>query len=135
MSYIPDCRSDESYNQKYLNEKDSEFVSGFDWCADNAVDSFFDNMEEFFGIDSHIMHVLKEEIPEEEHEEYVWVNSSDGTEEKRTVKTYLDAIRAHIMDFIEICRDELITAMIDGMDEDEYNAIKEKVDNDGGESE
>lgn len=128
MSYIPDCRRDEYYNQKYLNEKDAEFVRGFDWCAENAMDVFFDNIEEFFGIDSYIMHILKEEIPEDEHEEYIQINSFDEHEEKRTVKTYLDAIRAHLIDWVESNRDELITSMIDGMDEDEYKAIKEKVD-------
>lgn len=128
MSYIPDCRRDEYYNQKYLNEKDSEFVRGFDWCSENAMDVFFDNIEDFFGVDSYIMHILKEEIPEDEHDEYIQINSFDEHEEKRTVKTYLDAIRAHLIDWVESNRDELITSMIDGMDEDEYKAIKEKVD-------
>jgi hypothetical protein len=129
MSYIPDCRRDENYNQKYLNEKDSEFIRGFDWCSENAVDVFFDNMEEFFGIDSYLMHILKEEIPEQDHEEYVWINSFDERiQEKRTVKTYLDAIRAHLVDWVEMHRDELITSMIDNMKEEEYKAIKEKVD-------
>lgn len=127
MSYIPDCRRDEHYNQKYLNEKDSEFVRGFDWCAENAMDVFFDNIEDFLGIDSYIMHILKEEIPEDEHEEYVQITYG-GTEEKRTIKTYLDSIRACIIDFVESNRDELITSMIDSMDDDEYEAIKEKVD-------
>lgn len=134
MSYIPDCRRDEYYNQKYLREKDAEFVRGFDWCCENAVDVFFDNMEDFFGIDSYLMHILKEEIPEQDHEEYEWTNSFDERiVEKRTVKTYLDAIRAHLIDWVEMHRDELITSMIDSMDDDEYNKIKEKVD--GGESE
>ena len=129
MSHIPDCRRDEYYNQKYLNEKDSEFIRGFDWCSENAVDVFFDNMEEFFGIDSYLMHILNEEIPEQDHEEYVWINSFDERiQEKRTVKTYLDAIRAHLVDWVEMHRDELITSMIDNMKEEEYKAIKEKVD-------
>lgn len=129
MSYIPDCRRDEYYNQKYLSEKDSEFIRGFDWCSENAVDVFFDNMEEFFGIDSYLMHILKEEIHEQDHEEYVWINSFDERiQEKRTVKTYLDAIRAHLIDWVEMHRDELITSMIDSMKEEEYKAIKEKVD-------
>ena len=133
MSYIPDCRRDEYYNQKYLNEKDSDFIRGFDWCADNAMDVFFDNIEDFFGVDSYIMHILKEEIPEDEHDEYVQITFG-GNEEPRTIKTYLDAIRAHIIEFVESNRDELITCMIDSMDEDEYKRIKDKIDN-GGESE
>ena len=134
MSYIPDCRSDEYYNQKYLNEKDGEFVRGFDWCAEMAMDNFFDNIENFFCNDSYLMHTLNEEMPEEMHDEYVWVDSFNETEEKRTIKTYLDAIRAHLIDWVESNRDELITSMIDAMSEDEYKRIKGKVDN-GGESE
>lgn len=133
MSYIPDCRRDEYYNQKYLTEKDAEFIRGFDWCAENAMDVFFDNIKDFFGTDSFLMHILSQEIPEDEHDEYIQI-TFNGHEEKRTVKTYLDAIRAHLIDYVESNRDDLITSMIDNMDEDEYNSIKEKVDN-GGESE
>ena len=131
MSYIPDCRKDEYYNQKYLNEKDSEFVRGFDWCAEIAMDNFFNNIDDFFERDSYIMHILNEEIPEMDHEEYVMESSFDGTEEKRTIKTYLDKIRAYLIDWVEGHRDELITSMIDGMDKDEYKRIKDKVDNGG----
>lgn len=129
MSYIPDCRNDEYYNQKYLNKKDAEFVRGFDWCAENAMDNFFDNMEQFFSDDSYVMHILTEEIPEDEHEKYAWINSFNGNvEEIRIIKTYLDAIRGHLIDWVEASRDELITSMIDSMDDDEYKAIKEKAD-------
>lgn len=129
MSYIPDCRNDEYYNQKYLNKKDAEFVRGFDWCAENAMDNFFDNMEQFFSDDSYIMHILEKEIPEDEHEKYAWINSFNGNvEEIRIIKTYLDAIRGYLIDWVEANRDELITSMIDSMDDDEYKAIKEKAD-------
>lgn len=131
MSYIPDCRKDEYYNQKYLNEKDSEFIRGFDWCAEMAMDNFFNNIDDFFERDSYIMHILNEEIPETDHEEYVMESSFDGTEEKRTIKTYLDKIRAYLIDWVEGERDQLITSMIDDMDKDEYKRIKDKVDNGG----
>lgn len=132
MSYIPDCRKDEYYNQKYLNEKDSEFIRGFDWCAEMAMDNFFNNIDDFFERDSFIMHMLLQEIPEVDHEVYEWNNSfSENPVENREIKTYLEKIRAYLIDWVEGHRDELITSMIDGMDKDEYKRIKDKVDNGG----
>ena len=132
MSYIPDCRKDEYYNQKYLNEKDSEFVRGFDWCAEIAMDNFFNNIDDFFERDSFIMHMLLQEIPEMDHEVYEWNNSfSENPVENREIRTYLDKLRAYLIDWVESHRDELITSMIDGMDKDEYKRIKDKVDNGG----
>lgn len=136
MSRIPDCRTDEYYNQKYLNEKDSEFIRGFDWCAEMAMDNFFDNIEDFFSNDSYVMHTLNTEIPEVDHEKYDWSNSFiEEDTEIRVIKTYLDRLRANLIYWVENHRDELITSMIDGMDEDEYNKIREKVDSDGGDPE
>lgn len=136
MSRIPDCRTDEYYNQKYLNEKDSEFIRGFDWCAEMAMDNFFNNIEDFFSNDSYVMHTLNTEIPEVDHEKYDWSNSFiEEDTEIRVIKTYLDRLRASMIYWVENHRDELITSMIDGMDEDEYNKIREKVDSDGGDPE
>lgn len=131
MSYIPDCRNDENYNEKYLNNFDKEFVRGYDWCVEMSVDNFFDNLDIYFGDDSHIMHLLNEELPENMREEYeierTFADENDRAE-KRDVKTYVDLLRSKILDYIEMERDELITSMIDNMDEQEYSEIKAKVD-------
>ena len=131
MSYIPDCRNDENYNEKYLNNFDKEFVRGYDWCVEMSVDNFFDNLDIYFGDDSHIMHLLNEELPENMREEYeierTFADENDRVE-KRDVKTYVDLLRSKILDYIEMERDELITSMIDNMDEQEYAEIKAKVD-------
>lgn len=131
MSYIPDCRNDENYNEKYLNNFDKEFVRGYDWCVEMSVDNFFDNLDIYFGDDSHIMHLLNEELPENMREEYE-IERTFADEnyrvEKRDVKTYVDLLRSKILDYIEMERDELITSMIDNMDEQEYSEIKAKVD-------
>lgn len=134
MSYIPDCRSDETYNQKYLGKLDKEFVRGFDWCAENAVDNLFNNLDVYFDDDSYIMHSLSKELPESLKEEYEFVYTfpfrMGDTEktEKRQVRTYGDLFRSKLLDWMESERDQLITSMIDNMDEDEYNAIRAKVD-------
>lgn len=125
MSYIPDCRTDEFYNEKYLDDKDTLFVRGFDWCAEMAADMFFDNLP------SEIEDLLAAELPESMREEYDVKSDFDTNEtpQHRTVNTWADLMRKAMLDFIESERDELITSMIDGMDEAEYKAIKERVDN------
>lgn len=131
MSYIPDCRNDENYNEKYLNNFDKEFVRGYDWCVEMSVDNFFDNLDIYFEDDSHIMHLLNEELPENMREEYEIERTfadENARVEKRDVKTYVDLLRSKILDYIEMERDELITSMIDNMDEQEYAKIKAKVD-------
>ena len=131
MTYIPDCRRDETYNEKYLNKKDKEFLRGFDWCCEMAVDNFFDNdMDELQDEFTYLGHVLSEELPGIMQIEYEY-ETIDGVE-KRKIKTYADLVRSKILDWIEMERDELITSMIDGMSDEEYQEIKERVDNDRG---
>ena len=127
MSYIPDCREDEYYNQKYLKGEDREFVNGFDYCAEETVDCLFDNLDTMFDDDSYIMHVLNEEVPKQEEYDMEWTFGHKETEH-RVVKTYADLLRMKILEWVEMERNELITSMIDSMDEDEYKAIKERVD-------
>ena len=116
MSYIPDCRTDEAYNEKLLKGSDKSFVGGFDWCTEEAVDSFFDNdMLDLATPESYLGHVLCEQVPEDLREEYEM--ERDGETEQRTVETYADLIRFKLLEFIEMQRNELITSMIDGMPE------------------
>lgn len=103
MSYIPDCRTDEYYNEKYLNELDNEFVRGFDYCTTEAVECGFANIEDFFG------------------EFDIDVRPSD-------IRKVTEAVEKWLLDWIEGQRDELITSMIDDMSDEEYTKIKSKVD-------
>ena len=132
---IPNCRTDESYNQKYLTGNDKEFVRGYD-CAKMVVDNFFNNLNVYFDIDSFVMHFMNTNVPEELEEEYEVEHSFGNINpEIRDVKTYGDLIRSNLLDWIEKDRDELITSMIDGMDAEEYakareNAVQEETNND-----
>lgn len=130
MSRIPDCRTDEHYNQKFLRQRDSDYVAGFDWCVEMATDNFFDNiaMDDEIGENTYLGHFLFEELPESLRCEYGFI-SHDGTLENRKCETYADLIRAKLSDWIEGCRDELITSMIDSMDDAEYRQIKEEQEN------
>lgn len=127
MSRIPDCRNDENYNEKYLNKRDKEFVSGYDWCTECAVDTFFDNLDAFISVDSVLMDALNKELPDcmksEEEIEFTF-----GTMEKevRKIETYGDLLRSQLLEYIENERDELITSMIDSMDDNEYELNKAK---------
>ena len=131
MSYIPDCRHDENYNEKFLNDKDKEFIRGFDWCVEMAVDNFFANeMFDLQSDDSYLGHILNEKLPESMQEEYEieleFAGTGDKETETRKVETYADLIRSKILEWIENERDELITSMIDNMSEEEYEKNKQK---------
>jgi hypothetical protein len=134
MSYIPNCREDENYNGKYLNETDKEFLRGFDWAVEQAVDNFFDNNFEIdFGEDDdYLTHVLTQKLPEGQKKEYDMEDSftESGEIEYHTVKveTYADLLRMKILEWCESGRNELIVSMIENMDEKEYESIKKRVD-------
>lgn len=107
MSYIPDCRTDENYNEKYLNAKDKEYVAGFDEAVEQ-IKCLFSNLDVYPDL-----------------EELLDDNKAIIAEGKA------DTVKEAIEDWMESQRDELITSMIDNMSEKEYQSIKESVDGRG----
>ena len=103
MSYIPDCRTDEYYNEKYLEGLEKTFIEGFDFCVEHAVENGFNNIDEW---------TLRDEVD---------VRPSD-------IMKVVEAVKEWISDFIERRRDELITSIIDDMGEEEYVKVKSKID-------
>lgn len=128
MSYIPDCRTDENYSEKYLSEKDEQFVAGFDWAIEEAVDNFFDNnFMKGLDDDSYIGHLMTEELPEILKETYTAeYRFRDNNEVEREVETVADYIRMQILDWCESNRNELIVSMIENMSDKEYEAMRKK---------
>lgn len=125
---MPDCRKDDYYNEDFLTKDDKEFVRGFDWCLEMAVDNFFDNLDIYFGDDEHLMRVLNEKLPEhmQSEEEIEWTfGSKENT--IRKIETYKELLRSKLIDYVESNRDELITSMIENMDEDVYEAVRNRV--------
>ena len=124
------CRKDDYYNADFLIGNDREFVRGYDWLTEMVVDNFFNNLEM---LDSDLMEkVLDEKVPDSLQEEYEMVNTFKldaemPDSEIRKVETYGDYIRFKLLEHIESERDQLITSMIDGMDEDIFNAIRNRV--------
>lgn len=104
MTWFPDCRTDDNYNTEYLEDADKEFIKGFDFAVEqvlNLIDNNADvypEFEELLDKDRCIINVDKVAI-----------------------------VHEAIENWLEGERNMMITSMIDHMDEDEYNAIKEEV--------
>lgn len=124
------CRNDDYYNADFLDGNDRTFIRGYDWLTEMVVDNFFNNLEL---LDSDLMEkVLSEKVPESLQGEYEQVATFKLNDEMldieiRKVETYGDYIRFKLLEYIESERDQLITSMIEGMDEDIFNAIRNRV--------
>ena len=86
MSYIPDCRTDEVYNEKNLNKEDKLILAGYDNVAENVIPTFFSNVR--FEIENDPSASIY--IP------------------------LLDDLEDTAMDYIESSRNEMIVSMLDG---------------------
>lgn len=124
---MPDCRKDDTYNEDFLNEKDKEFLRGFDWAVEMAVDMFFQgDMGGLKDEDLYLGHVLCEKIPDEIRKEYTMdFTFGDKESEDRTTEDYGDMIQLELFSAIESERNGLIVSMIDNMDKRVYEAIRE----------
>lgn len=122
MSLIPDCRTDENYNEKYLVKLDKEYIKGFDYVAQDAINCFFANFDD--NEDSYLTHMLNEPLPEN----LIHTFESPVEDESFEVITYLDLLKEKLVEFIEDERDEMITSMIDHYTEEEYAKIRTEVD-------
>lgn len=101
MSYIPDCRSDENYNEAYLNEMDKEFVRGYDYAVEQIVNLIENNSNVYPELDDILDY----------HKAVACVDK-------------VKIVKESIEEWAETQRDELITSMIDSMDEVEYEKNK-----------
>lgn len=104
MSYIPDCRTDENYNEKYLVGENKAFVMGFDHAVKTVLNLLY-NLD-------------------------VYPDFEELLDDKKAiiVDGKVEIVRESIDHWCEMERDEMITGMIDGMDEEEYRKVKERVD-------
>lgn len=132
MSYIPDTRrtysklygktKENSYYEGYLNDKDAEYVAGFDWVTDLVLRNLFHegNAEDVYDI-------LVENVENISKNEKLIVDLKTLPNDDR--KDIVKAIKFLVLDHIEMDRDELITSMIDNMDDDEFAKLKEAYNN------
>lgn len=96
MNY-PDCRTDENYNEKYLNAEDKKIVVGFDCCLESITCLIEGNLDVFPALERAINEKTREEL-------------------KEAIETWAESTR-----------NEMITGMIDAMSDEEYDSIKEAV--------
>lgn len=121
---FPDCRNDEYYNQCFLDGIDKNSLRGYDFGSE-TVDNFFDNPE-FMNSDD-VMRFFDKELPKDMFDEYeTCFADADVHIERREVKTYGDYIRMRLLIWLEMQRNEFITALIDTMDDALYEAIYNK---------
>lgn len=100
---VPNCREDDTYNEKYLNDEDKRFLKGYDWAVENALNLLnntdtYDELDDILDPNKAIVNVDKHEI-----------------------------LRDALADWLEGERDMLITSMIDNMDNEEYEKNKANV--------
>jgi len=120
MSCFPDCRNDDSYNEDFLDKQDKEFVRGFDYCLEQIKNLFENNLDVYA---SELSEVWDESLGEQPEDE-IFATRSDFGEIIEANRMLISLIVEH---WCEMDRDELITSMIDNMDEDVYEAIKHRV--------
>lgn len=101
MSYIPDCREDENYNEKYLGDIDREFVRGYDYAVEQIVNLIENNSNVYPELDD----ILD------------YTKAVACVDKKKIVKEAIE-------EWAESQRNELITSMIDSMDDAEYEKNK-----------
>lgn len=105
MSYIPDCRTNENYNEKYLGDMDKEFVRGYDYAVEQIVNLIEFNTDVYPELD-----------------DILDFNKAVACVDKKKI------VKESIEEWAEAQRDELITSMIDSMDDAEYEKNKAAAD-------
>lgn len=126
---FPDCRNDNYYNEDFVGNADIDFLKGFDWVTEEVVDNFFDNVFDGLPIeegDGKLEDLLNSKVPVEMRTKYEMEFAFGRKNEVRKVETYADFLRMKLLEWIEMERNELITSMIDNMDEELYDAIRNK---------
>lgn len=110
--YLPNAREDEAYNEKYLLENDKQFLSGFDYAIDKVMGMFFANLDIFdFTVEGEDIDIGR-----------IFANHPD-----------ISALfQGNMKQYFESERNELVVSMIENMDDDEYERIKEEVDSKEG---
>lgn len=148
MSHIPDIRNpideplykntqgsyepkENAYYQGYLNDRDAEFLAGYDYCIETVIRNFFYNLDlnmdemEEGGYDYQRLHRFNEHYSEylksiDEGKEFDLESISDSN--IRLLISIIDSL----FDYAECDRDEIGTSMIDNMSDDEYDEAVEK---------
>lgn len=109
---FPDCRFDKDYNEDFLDLTDKEFVKGYDYCVGQIVNFILNNLE-----------VYRDELEEvgEDTDDEVFSHSPYLF---KILEDNAGIVAWVIEDKLERSRNELITSMIDHMDDLTYEQLK-----------
>lgn len=129
MTYIPDCRkklnddgTPNPYWEGVLIGEDKEFIRGYDYNTDNAINNLFDNLDVYtseFAEENIDINDVDINIVCSDNDEKWYVDYTLEELEQMNKPTRLMLLMKYILNhYIEMERDELITAMIDDMEEE-----------------
>lgn len=119
-----------AYYQGYLNDRDAEFITGYDWFVEQLLSSFIYSMADRLNDEDLLTNKqyreLTEIIP-------LFVESFKNDQDfdfdeninDNTVRVILESITSIMID-AELERDELGVSFIDNMDDEEYDECKKK---------
>ena len=111
--YYRDCRTDETYNQKYLNQNDSNYVMGYDLGTSIGID-FLNRLGDELLVDDKFT------------DERNGFNVMDYLSNRPQI---LEKLKEDYNFHINLSRNALITTCLDEMPEEEYYKAKEEIDN------
>lgn len=109
---------DENYNEDFLNGSDKDYIQGYDVCFDAIISLIASNLDVYEG---ELTELCPEGYTPEEDE--CFTTREDLYEIMVENKEIICAI---IKDWLEMTRDEIITSLIDSMDDKEYESLKAK---------
>ena len=95
MTYIPDVRTDENYNEKFLNEEDKMFLAGYDWAVEQAT-NMCNNLEVY----PELLEIMED-------------NKAVIKEGKA------DILKDALSHWLEADRNELVVSMLDAYEDEE----------------
>lgn len=132
MSRIPDCRTDEHYNEKYLDEKDSQVILGYDYSIEDNIENFFNNIEIYaddiayaLGLSEKSLNIDEDLLDSDKDiEDY----GKDEIKDMGIANALLVTLKQRMLEWAENNRDEYITSMLDNMNDKEYESLKAKAD-------
>lgn len=145
MSYIPDIRDkyepdfrcnktdaekqENAYYQGYLNEKDAEYLAGFDYAVEDTLESFCYNLDiyeddilESCEID---FDAFRDAFSTFIEREYTDDELDLDTIDDKQIRLILALFRA-FQHYAEMERDEMGTSLIENMEEADYDECRRK---------
>ena len=118
MTMFADARTDDAYNEDFLNRIDSAYLAGFDYALEIIKNLMEGNLEVY---EDELTDTGEGRVPDEDE---VFATREDLYQIIRDNSELISIIISH---WHESERDMLVSSMIDGMDENEYKAIRNKV--------